>query len=123
MGEHRSVIRRDQRRRNRSKSTSRLNPDRYRLVVYRSLKHFEAQVINDFEHRTIISVSSRDKKLKAAIKKAGNKIDISRIVGEAIAKKAKAEKIGPVVLDRNWYPYHGRVQAFAEAARSGGMEF
>ena len=123
MGEHRSVIRRDQRRRNRSKKTSRLNPDRCRLVVYRSLKHFEAQVVNDFEHRTIISVSSRDKKLQTAINKAKNKTDISRIVGEAMAKKAKTKKIGPVVLDRNGYPYHGRVQAFAEAARSGGMEF
>ena len=71
----------------------------------------------------MVSVSSKDKDLKSAISKAENKTDMSRIVGEALAKKAKASKIGPIVLDRNGYPYHGRVKAFAEAARSGGLEF
>ena len=123
MVQHRSDIRRNERRRNRSKKTSRLHPGRPRLVVYRSLKNFEAQIVNDFEGQTLIAVSSRDKDLKSAIAKAENKTDISRIVGEALAKKAKAAKIGPVVLDRNGYPYHGRVKAFAEAAREGGLEF
>ena len=121
MAKHRSTIRRDERRRNRSKKTSRLNPNRPRLVVFRSLKHFEAQIVNDFEGHTLTAVSSRDKELQSALKKAENKTDISRIVGDALAKKA--EKVGPVVLDRNGYPYHGRVKAFAEAARKGGLEF
>ena len=102
MAKHRSTIRRDERRRNRSKKTSRLNPNRPRLVVFRSLKHFEAQIVNDFDGHTLTAVSSRDK---------------------ALAKKAKSAKVGPVVLDRNGYPYHGRVKAFAEAARKGGLEF
>lgn len=123
MAQHRSVRRRDERRRNRSKKTSRLHPNRPRLVVFRSIKHFEAQIINDFEGQTLTAVSSRDKELQSAVKKADNKTDISRIVGEALAKKAKSEKVGPVVLDRNGYPYHGRVKAFAEAAREGGLEF
>jgi len=123
MAQHRSVIRRDERRRNRSKKTSRLHPSRPRLVVFRSIKHFEAQIINDYEGATITAASSRDKELQSAIKKAENKTDISRIVGEALAKKAKSTKVGPVVLDRNGYPYHGRVKAFAEAAREGGLEF
>ena len=123
MAQHRIEIKRDERRRNRSKKTSRLHPTRPRLVVYRSLKHFEAQIINDFKGNTLVSVSSKDKDLKSAISKAENKTDMSRLVGEALAKKAKASKIGPIVLDRNGYPYHGRVKAFAEAARSGGLEF
>ena len=123
MAKHQSEVRRDLRRRNRSKKTSRLNPNRLRLVIYRSLKHFEAQVIDDFKGHTLASVSSKDKELKALVKKADNKSDVSRIVGRALAEKVKNNKIGPVVLDRNGYPYHGRVKAFADAARSGGLEF
>ena len=123
MAIHRKQLLRDKRRRNRSKNTSLLNSSRLRLVVYRSIKHFEAQIINDFEEHTMVSVSSRDKDLQPEIKKAKNKIEISSIVGEALAKKAKSKKIGPIVLDRNGYPYHGRVKAFAEAARKSGLKF
>ena len=123
MAQHRSVIRRDERRRNRSKKTSRLHSERPRLVVFRSSKHFEAQIVNDFDGHTLIAVSSKEKDLIPDLKKAGNKTDISRIVGKALAKKAQSEKFGSVVFDRNGYPYHGRVKAFAEAARKGGLEF
>jgi len=122
MAQHRSVLRRDERRRNRSKRTSRYHATRPRLVVFRSLKHFEAQIIDDFSGHTVLSVSSKDKSLQAVIKKKNNKTDVSRFVGEALAKKAKDGKIKSVVLDRNGYPYHGRVKAFAEAARNGGLE-
>ena len=91
MAKHRSIIRRDERRRNRSKKTSRLNPNRPRLVVFRSLKHFEAQIVNDFDGHTLTAVSSRDKEIQSALKKAENKTDISRIVGDALAKKAKLQ--------------------------------
>ena len=73
MAHHRSIIRRDERRRNRSKKTSRFHTDRPRLVVYRSLRHFEAQIIDDFKGATLVSVSSRDKELQSAVKKASNK--------------------------------------------------
>ncbi len=73
MAKHQSEVRRDLRRRNRSKKTSRLNPNRLRLVIYRSLKHFEAQVIDDFKGHTLASVSSKDKELKALGKKAAKK--------------------------------------------------
>ena len=122
MAQHRSVLRRDERRRNRSKRTSRYHSSRPRLVVFRSLKHFDAQIIDDFQGQTVLSVSSKDKSLQSVIKKALNKTDVSRIVGEALAKKAKDSKIKSVVLDRNGYPYHGRVKAFAQAARDGGLE-
>ena len=60
MAHHRSVIRREARRRNRSKKTSMAHTNRYRLVVYRSLKHFEAQVVDDLNNNTIVSASSRE---------------------------------------------------------------
>ena len=122
MANHRSLIRREERRRNRSKKSSMSHPNRYRLVIYRSLKHFEAQIIDDLKSHTLISASSKDKDLQTALKKKKNKTDISVIVAEALAKKAKEAKIGPLVLDRNGYPYHGRVKAFADTARENGLE-
>ena len=123
MATHRSVIRRNERRQNRSKRTSRLHPNRPRLVVSRSLKNFMAQIINDHEGKTLVAVSSKDKELQAALKKAVNKTEVSILVGKTIAQKAKKAKVARVVLDRNGYPYHGRVKAFADAARKGGLEF
>ena len=123
MANQNSINKKNLRRRNRSKKTSKHNPNRLRMVIYRSLKHFEVQIIDDFKGFTIISASSKDKNLKTEISKSVNKTDISRIVGEALAVKAKDNKIGPVVLDRNGYPYHGRVKAFADAARNGGLKF
>ena len=122
MAQHRSVIRREARRRNRSKKTSMSHSNRYRLVIYRSLRHFEAQIIDDLNSNTIISASSKDKDLQNKLKKTKNKTDISVMVGKALATKAKKAKIGPVVLDRNGYPYHGRVKVFSEAARENGLE-
>ena len=122
MANHRSLIRSEERRRNRSKRTSRLHPTRPRLVVYRSLKHLEAQIIDDFKGLTLVSASSKDKNLQTEIKKVKNKTEMSEVVGKAIAKKAISEKIESVVLDRNGSPYHGRVKAFAEAARNNGLK-
>ena len=122
MANHRSLIRSEERRRNRSKRTSRLHPTRPRLVVYRSLKHLEAQIIDDFKGLTLVSASSKDKSLQTEIKKVKNKTEMSEVVGKAIAKKAISENIESVVLDRNGSPYHGRVKAFAEAARNNGLK-
>ena len=121
MGHHKSVVRRKERRRNRSKKTSFAHPSRNRLVIHRSLKHFEAQVIDDFKGHTILSSSSKCKDLKTALKTVKSKIDLSQKVGESIATKAKKMKIKSVVLDRNGYPYHGRVKAFVESVRKNGL--
>ena len=94
-----------------------------RLVVYRSNRHFESQIINDFEASTLASASSKDLNLKKDIGSSKSKIQISTIVGESLAKKAVAKKIKKVVFDRNGYPFHGRVKAFADAAREAGLEF
>ena len=121
MAYHRSVLRREERRRNRSKKTSRFHAERPRLVIYRSLKHIEAQIIDDFKGSTLVSSSSKDKDLQTAIKKIKNKTEISKVVGKVLAEKAKKAKINSVVMDRNGSPKHGRVKAFAEAARKNGL--
>lgn len=89
-----------------------------RLVVFRSNKHIEAQVIDDVKGVTLASASS------VALKLAnGSNIDAATKVGEEIAKNCKAKKISKVVFDRGGYIYHGRVAALAEAARKGGLKF
>ena len=116
-------VRRKSRRRNRSKSSSRFHEKYPRLVVYRSNKHFESQIINDFESKTLASASSKDSGLKKEIASSKSKSEVSKIIGKAIAKKAAENNIKKVVFDRNGYPFHGRVKAFAEAARESGLEF
>ena len=89
-----------------------------RLCVYRSNKNIEAQLIDDVKGVTLVSSSSMALKLDN-----GSNIDAAKAVGSDIAKKAKAKKIAKCVFDRSGYLYHGRVQALAEAAREGGLEF
>ena len=115
--------RRKNRRRNRSKSSSMFHEKYPRLVVYRSNRHFECQIINDFESKTLVSASSKDSSLKKSIASSKSKTDVSVIIGKAIGKKAIESKIKKVVFDRNGYPFHGRVKAFADAAREAGLEF
>ncbi len=91
-------------------------PDRPRLVVYRSLKHIYAQLVDDGSHRTIMTVSS-------ASVADGKKTAKSTEVGKRIAAKAKEAGITRVVFDRAGYKYHGRVKAVADGAREGGLEF
>ena len=111
------------RRRNRSKRKIKDTSDYPRMVVSRSLKNIQAQIIDDFTGNTLVSVSSSDKNIRADIGKASNKTEQSKIVGTAIAKKAKEKKIKQVWFDRNGYPYTGRVRAMADAARKTGLKF
>ena len=123
MGILNNNYRRKNRRRNRSKSSSMYHEKYPRLVVYRSNRHFECQIINDFESKTLVSASSKDSSLKKAIVSSKSKIEVSIVIGKAIGKKAIDSKIKKVVFDRNGYPFHGRVKAFADAAREEGLEF
>ena len=123
MGILNNNYRRKNRRRNRSKSSSMFHEKYPRLVVYRSNRHFECQIINDFESKTLVSASSKDSSLKKAIASSKSKTDVSLIIGKAIGKKAIESKIKKVVFDRNGYPFHGRVKVFADAAREEGLEF
>lgn len=99
------------------------NENTPRLVVFRSLNQIYGQLIDDVSGRTILSVSSVSKDVKDKIKSEKGKISISKLVGKIIAEKAINEKINKVVFDRSGYLYHGRVKAFAEGAREGGLKF
>ena len=123
MGILNNNYRRRNRRRNRSKSSSMFHEKYPRLVVYRSNRHFEGQIINDFESKTLVSASSKDSSLKKEIDSSKSKTEVSIVIGKAIGKKAIDSKIKKVVFDRNGYPFHGRVKAFADAAREEGLEF
>ena len=92
-----------------------------RLVVYRSNSNIYSQLVDDALNKTIVSASSIDKDLKEMIKKADGKVGASKVVGDALAKKIKNEKIKQVIFDRNGYKYHGRVRALAESVRSADI--
>jgi large subunit ribosomal protein L18 len=94
-----------------------------RMVVSRSIKNIQAQIIDDLTGKTLVAVTSSDKSIRANINKASSKTEQSKIVGTEIAKKAKEKKIKEVWFDRNGYPYTGRVRAMADAARKTGLKF
>ena len=114
---------RNQRRTNRSKRNNVAHPTKLRLVVSKSLKNINAQIVDDHSMKTLVSSSSLDKDLQSKIKKAENKTEISAIIGSTIASKAIKNKIKDVVFDRNGNRYHGRVKALADAAREAGLKF
>ncbi|HXR83652.1 MAG TPA: 50S ribosomal protein L18 [Hanamia sp.] len=91
-----------------------------RLSVFRSNKDIYVQLIDDANGTTIASASSRQKDLAS---QKTTKVEASKKVGEAIAKKSQELGIKNVVFDRSGYLYHGRIKAVAEGAREGGLEF
>ncbi len=94
--------------------------ERPRLVVFRSLKHIYAQLVNDDQGVTLLGVSDASEGVD--ITTAG-KVNRAKATGKLLAEKAKAAGVTKVVFDRAGYRYHGRVQAVAEGAREGGLEF
>ena len=91
-----------------------------RLSVFRSNTGIYAQIIDDETKTTLVSASSLDKDLKLT---NGSNTEAAKMVGKAIAEKAKKANITKVVFDRGGYLYHGRVKALADAARENGLEF
>lgn len=96
--------------------------DKPRICVTRSLKHFGCQLVDDISGKTLVSASTKDKTLRETVKGGGN-CDAAAMVGKTVAEKAVAAGIKQVKLDRGHCRYHGRVKAFADAAREGGLEF
>ncbi|MFC2114774.1 50S ribosomal protein L18 [Bacteroidota bacterium] len=94
--------------------------ERPRLSVFRSNNEIYGQLINDVQGVTIISISSLSKDVE---KKGKTKLEVAKIMGLKLAEKAKEAKIDTVIFDRNGYLYHGRVKAFAEGVREGGLQF
>ena len=96
--------------------------ERPRLNVFRGLSHIYVQVIDDEAGNTLASASTLDHELRANME-GKNKTEQAKLVGMAIAARAKAKGIGQVVFDRGGYRYFGRVKALADGAREGGLEF
>lgn len=91
-----------------------------RLSVFRSNTDIYVQLIDDAKGQTIVAASSKDKDILA---QKGNKVEKSKLVGAAIARKASELGIKDVTFDRGGYLYHGRVKSVADGAREGGLKF
>jgi len=99
--------------------------ERPRLCIRRSLKHIYAQIVDDAAGKSLAQIGSTAGEIaqKSNADKPLSKTAVAKLVGEAIAEKAKAAGIQKVVFDRKGYVYKGRVKALAEAARSKGLSF
>jgi large subunit ribosomal protein L18 len=95
---------------------------RPRLSVFRSDKNIYAQIIDDANGRTLAAASTLDKDVKGTVKSGGS-AEAAAVVGKLIAERATLAGVAEVIFDRGSYIYHGRVQALAEAAREGGLQF
>ena len=104
----------------RNKLKKHSNKERYRLSVSRSAKNISAQIIDDVKEITLISASSVKKEIKSL---KNNKTELSKLVAEDLANKAKEKKISKIYFDRGTHKYHGRIKVFAETLRKNGMEF
>ena len=98
--------------------------DRPRLCVYRSLRNIEGQLVDDDAGKTLLGLSTLAPELKDFTAEGKNRrVEEAKAAGKLLGEKAKAQGITAVVFDRGGYKYHGRVRAFAEGAREGGLEF
>lgn len=112
------------RRHNRVRNKVTGTAERPRLVVFRSLKHIEGQLVDDDAGRTLSGLSTTSADLRGFEAESQNRrVEQARAAGKLLAERAKANGIDAVVFDRGGYKYHGRVKAFAEGAREGGLNF
>lgn len=96
--------------------------ERPRLVVFRSLNHVYAQLIDDVQGQTVVAASTVEKDLREGLKHCGNKA-AGKAVGKVIAERAKDKGITSAVFDRAGFRYHGVVKELADAAREAGLKF
>ena len=98
--------------------------ERPRLVVFRSLKNIEGQIVDDDAGRTLLGMSTLTADMRDFAAEGKNRrVEQARVAGKLLAERAKAQGIESVVFDRGGYRYHGRIKAFAEGAREGGLNF
>ena len=102
------------------KKLKKINQDRYRITVSKSLNNISAQIIDDKVNKTIVSASSNEKKIRENKVK---KMEMSKIIGETLAKRAVEKKITKVYFDRGGFKYHGRIKSLADALRKNGLNF
>jgi large subunit ribosomal protein L18 len=109
-------------RHNRIKMRMRGSSEMPRLVVHRSLKHISAQVMDDVKNSVIFGISTLDKEARSKFKTCGS-IKAAEMLGEIFARRLKEKGVSKIIFDRAGYLYHGRIKAFADALRKGGLEF
>jgi len=98
--------------------------ERPRLVVYRSLRNVEGQVVDDDARRTLVGLSTLATEVRGGEPRDGNrKVEAARAAGKLLAERARERGVTAVVFDRGGFRYHGRIKAFAEGARAGGLVF
>jgi large subunit ribosomal protein L18 len=102
------------------KKLQKVSINKFRISVSKSLNNLSAQIIDDKQKKTLVSVSSCEKEVKD---KKVKKMEKSNLIGEILAKRAKEKNITDVYFDRGENKYHGRVKAFAETLRKNGMKF
>ena len=102
------------------KKLKKINSDKYRVTISKSINHLSAQIVDDIKRKTLVSASSIEKDVK--LKKL-KKMEKSSFIGEILAKRAKEKNISEVYFDRGEYKYHGRVKIFAETLRKNGLKF
>jgi len=117
-GSKRSVSRSRRHSRVRKKVTG--TSQRPRLVVFRSTRHVEAQIVDDTVGKTLAAASTMEADMRAD---DGDKTAKAQAVGKLLGERAKAAGVSAVVFDRGGYRYHGRVAAVADGAREAGLEF
>ena len=101
------------------KKLRKVNNNRYRISVFKSLNNLFIQIIDDKNRKTLVSASSIEKEIK---KNKVKKIEKSSLIGEILAKRAKEKNINNVYFDRGEYKYHGRIKVFADTLRKNGMK-
>jgi large subunit ribosomal protein L18 len=112
------------RRHNRVRNKVHGSAERPRLAVFRSLRNIEGQIVDDAAGRTLVGLSTLAAELKDFVAKGKQRrVEEAFAAGKLLAEKATARGISAVVFDRGGYRYHGRVKAFAEGARKGGLSF
>ena len=102
------------------KKLKKVNNNRYRVSVLKTLKNLSAQIIDDVAKKTLVSASSIEKEVK---KNKVKKMEKSSLIGEILAKRAKDKNINEVYFDRGENKYHGRIKMFADALRKNGLKF
>jgi len=97
-------------------------PEVPRLIIHRSLKNLQVQMVDDTAHKTLFSLSTLDKEMKQKFPCAGN-IKAAELFGEIFARRAIEKGFQKIIFDRGGYLYHGRIKAFADSLRKGGLKF
>ena len=112
---------RRQRRRHRLRKIVSGTPERPRMVVHRSLRHIEVQLVDDVAGHSLLGFSTQSQDLKE--RAFDNRVEQGREVGKIVAVKAREKGIEQVVFDRGGFLYHGVIKAVADGAREAGLNF